>query len=327
MSFGWPRLVRVALALAWLAPAACDRGVAEPPAGAADAGAAPPASGLLHLDETSVARAGLELVAAAPASVEPEVDAYGRVLDSAPLGEAVAMRAAARGAQEAAARELRRVELLAGDRQNASARDLEAARAAEARARADGDVAEARVAALWGPARDSAGDLQELARQLARREVGLLRIDVPGGGARPAPEQGAHFRAYPDEGRELAVRLLGPAPDSDPMLPGWSFLFLVTDAPPPVGAPVHGRVRAEGTARSGVRVPETSVLRDGGRLLVFVERGARSFERRSVAAEARSDGTWFVSSGLAAGERVVAAGAQQLLSTEILSASGAEEDD
>jgi hypothetical protein len=74
-------------------------------------------------------------------------------------------------------------------------------------------------------------------------------------------------------------------------------------------------------------VPANALLREGGRLFVFVERGRGTFERRPVAAQAQADGTWFVSAGLAGGERVVAAGAQELLSTEFLSASGPEAGD
>jgi hypothetical protein len=323
-----PPATRGALLLALLLGLGCDATQPEAPAQPiADTSGSSAAEALVRLDDESLRRAGVELVAAAPYRFVPEVEAYGRVLDPALAGEAVANREAALAAFETAQRELARVEGLARDAENASAREVEAARAAEARARADLEMAHARVAATLGTALEGVPDLSSLARKLGRREAALIRIDVPGGGIRPRPQEGAHLVAYPDRGGELASRFLGPAPDTDPNLPGWGFLFLVGEDPPPVGTPVRGRLRAAGEPQAGVRVPAAALVRHAGRLFVFVERGAGAFERRAVVAGALPDGGWFVSEGLGEGERVVASGAQALLSAGVLADSGSEESD
>lgn len=312
----WP----LAIALAFLGCRA--RSVepdAEPHAAAASEGSAL----VLHLDADALPRVGVRLAAAEAGRLAPEVLAYGRVLDPAPANDAIASLAAARAAADAASRELARVEGLARGRQNASAREVEAARAAAARARADRDLADYRVDAVLGAARAELGDLSELARGLGRRRVALVRVDVSGGEERARPELGAHLTTAPQAGAELDARFLGPAPDVDPRRPGRGFLFLVTGAPPP-GSPVRARLAAGGDELAGVRVPESALLRGDGRLYVFVALGEGRFERRAVTALPLPNGGAFATRGLAAGESVVVAGAQQLLSAQRLAAAGAE---
>jgi hypothetical protein len=277
---------------------------------------------VIQLDESELARAGLEIEAAEASDFAPEVVAYGRVLDPAPASEALANLTSARAAFETSRRELARVEGLARDRENASAREVEVARAAAARARADRDLAEYRVDAVLGAARSEIGDPVELGRCLGQRRAALVRIDVPGGDGPPDPAHGAHLAAYPETGEALDARFLGAAPDIDPQLPGWSFLFLVTDRGPPPGTLVRARLAARGAVVSGVRVPGGAVLRSEGRLYVFVSRGGGRFERREVGARLLDDGTAFISDGVAAGEPLVVAGAQELLSAQRLAAAG-----
>jgi hypothetical protein len=302
----------------------CNRGAPADAAAERTAAARPggDASPLLELDSAALQRAGIQIVDAAPARFEPEALAFGRVLDPAPVIEAVAAREASLSASSAAQRELQRSEQLARDRQNASAREVEASRASAARARADLQVAEARLAALLPPALARESDLTDLSQQLGRHAAVLIRVDVPRSAGLPQPERGAHLVAYPDLAHELEARLLGPVPAVNPALPGWSFLFLVESAPPPVGAPVRARLRMAGDALDGVSVPSSAVIQYAGRFVVFVAHQGSKFERRPVVARAQSEARWFVSEGLTAGEPIVSAGAQQLLSAQILQARG-----
>jgi len=278
----------------------------------------------LHLSPESVRHAGIRLARVTPSTLAPEVQAYGRVLEGAPVGEAVVRWRAAKAASRAAESELARVRTLAKGDQNASRRQLEAARASNARARADRERAEARVIALLGPSLAKDPHLVVLAHEIAQREAALVRVDVPGGGPRPDPARGAHLRAYPERRRELRARYVGPAPDVDPSLPGIGFLFIVEKDPPPVGTPVSARLRVRGEPKRGVDVPAEALVRGVGGLFVFVAGGPGDFERRRVEAQARDRGRWFVDDGLAAGEQIVVSGAQEILSAERLGAEGGE---
>lgn len=273
----------------------------------------------VQLDDEAVRRAGIELATVSSQTLEPEVEAYGRVLDPTPVGDAVANVEAARSAAEAADRELRRVEALARDGENASVREVEAARSLTARARADLAMAESRLVGIVGPALARSPELSSLADRLVHREAALVRIDVPGSAARPVPEQGAHLAAYPARDVELASRLLGPTPSSAPLIPGWGFLFLLSDTAPPVGTPVRARLRSTGQRLDGVSVPAEAALWHDGRLFVFVAQGRGGFRRRGVTAHLLSDGSWLVTEGLKVGDRVVVSGAEELLSADLLS--------
>jgi hypothetical protein len=88
---------------------------------------------------------------------------------------------------------------------------------------------------------------------------------------------------------------------------------------------VVGWLRVPGAARRGVVVPRSALVHHEGEVFVYVERAPDRFERRRVVLEGPEGDGWFVSSGVAAGDRVVVTGAQQLLSSELL--TGGESED
>jgi multidrug efflux pump subunit AcrA (membrane-fusion protein) len=62
-------------------------------------------------------------------------------------------------------------------------------------------------------------------------------------------------------------------------------------------------------ARRGVTLPETALVDDGGRPVVFVQTGGESFARRPVEVGGRQAGMVEIASGVKPGERVVTRGA------------------
>jgi multidrug efflux pump subunit AcrA (membrane-fusion protein) len=56
-------------------------------------------------------------------------------------------------------------------------------------------------------------------------------------------------------------------------------------------------------------VPESALVDDGGRPVVFVQTGGESFERRPVTLGERQGGNVQITAGIASGERVVTRGA------------------
>lgn len=65
----------------------------------------------------------------------------------------------------------------------------------------------------------------------------------------------------------------------------------------------------QSTASEGPSVPESALVDDGGRPVVFVQTGGESFERRPVTLGERQGGNVQITAGIASGERVVTRGA------------------
>jgi hypothetical protein len=144
---------------------------------------------------------------------------------------------------------------------------------------------------------------------------------VPGDEHVPAPERGVTLTTYPPSEPRLEARYAGRAAIVDPTLPGYALLFLAKGNGPTAGTVVVADCPTAEPPRSGVTIPGTALVYDAGSPFVFVDRGTGAFEQRAVEGVAvidRADDSLFVSKGLAKGERVVAVGAQQLLSTELL---------
>src|SRR5207344_1752118 len=95
---------------------------------------------VVKLEKDGRQHAGLQTVPLAAAALSPEVKAYGRVLDPAPLAAQVLAIATARVAAEASVREFQRLKLLHEQDQNISTRSLETA---ETNAKRDQLAAEA----------------------------------------------------------------------------------------------------------------------------------------------------------------------------------------
>jgi cobalt-zinc-cadmium efflux system membrane fusion protein len=67
-----------------------------------------------------------------------------------------------------------------------------------------------------------------------------------------------------------------------------------------------------GVAREVLAVPETALLRDAGRWVAYVQLEGEAFERRLIEPGERAGGWVEIVGGLAAGDRVVTAGAYQV---------------
>lgn len=312
----------VGLALAWgLAregkPAAGE--AAEPPQAESASGVrrGPHGEVWVHLDPEARRLAGIEVAPAVALELPLERKAYGRVLDPTPLASLLFQVEAARTGQEAARREAQRVKGLYQADENASARDLEAAQVALAGADSTLRTARAQLATSWGSALAARSDLAALVRSLVEGQRALVRVDVPPGGAPPkADGAGARLVAFGAEA-PLASQFLGEAPQTDPLLQGHGLLFLVEHDAPAPGTAVVAWLPVAGPPRRGVDVPRAAVLRHQGGIFVYVERKPGTFERRALELVRPSENGWLATGPLAAGDKVVVAGAEMLLSSEL----------
>ena len=72
-------------------------------------------------------------------------------------------------------------------------------------------------------------------------------------------------------------------------------------------------------------VPSAAVVRHAGRAFLYVQTSDETFARQEVRLDRPTADGWFVAGGLAAGQRVVVSGAQQLLSVELAGSTAPED--
>src|SRR5262249_44633315 len=277
----------------------------------------------IRLDATTRERIGLQVTPLAAVDRPAVVRGFGRLLEPSALAAPVDEREAARSAFDAADREYRRVQTLQRGNYNASQRDLEAARATFERDRATFRAAEARLVSVWGGEAREHRDLSLLVQSLVAREAAVARIDLPLGTALSGRPTTARVAALVDaDAAPVEATILGAAPDTDPTTQGRGFLLLVERPPWPPGTALTGWLAVPGSSQAGVDVPSAAVLRHAGRGFVYGPTAHRTLLRPAGRLDRPTGDGWFVAGGVAAGERVVVTGAQQLLSAELAGSTG-----
>jgi len=323
------------LGLVVLAAVSCGGGADEGDEEEEKPASAPPrvvvegGESIVTLDADTLARAGVTIEPLQATSHQAEVTAFGSVLDLTGLAESGGARATAsarleraQAALTAARSEYERTRNLHADEVAASQKALEAASAALHADEAESRGAEAELAALEADARQRwgeviagwlAGGSPRLAA-LLRQEERLVQLTLPVGTALPAAPATATLGA--GDGTKVAGRLVSPAPRTDARMQGASWFYTVpADSSPLPGAALTATLDV-GTPSPGVIVPGAAVVWWQGKAWVYVERASGRFARRAISTDIPVEGGWFVSTGLAAGERAVVRGAQTLLSEE-----------
>ena len=113
--------------------------------------------------------------------------------------------------------------------------------------------------------------------------------------------------AFPDQILSGRVARIGDVLDAQTRT-----LKVHVELPNPVGRfrpEMYGSIRHSGPTRRTLVVPDTALLQEYGRSIVFVERGPGQFERREVTTGVRTGSVVAISEGLAPAERVVVDGA------------------
>jgi hypothetical protein len=141
----------------------------------------------------------------------------------------------------------------------------------------------------------------------------------PSGSAPPA-----RLRVGPaSAGARVTARLVGPAPDADPVTRRPAYLYRAERAWPGAtpGTPVVAYAEAptsgaRDSGATGAYVPNAAVVQWEGLAWAYRAHGADRFERVRVMTDHPAPGGWVVSGPLAAGDSVVVRGAEELLSEE-----------
>jgi hypothetical protein len=261
---------------------------------------------------------GLQTAALAPSQLNPDIKAYGRVLDTSPLASLVADLTSANAAGAASQAELDRLKTLTAQN-NASARSLQAAEAAAARDQSQAEGIRLKLIGTWGSTIAQRQDLATFVRSLGSLESALVQLNLSPDHALTQPPASARIVMLSNETRLLEAQSLGPAPAVDPQAQGQGFLFLVSPNPMRLtpGAAVTGFIDGPGEKQSGVTVPAQALVRYNGTAWVYLQIGDETFQRTEAKLERPLADGWFVREGLKPEAKVVITGAQQLLSEEL----------
>ena len=131
---------------------------------------------IITLDAETQKRIALSVEPAKPATIQPELKGYGRVLDPAPLAALVGEGESAQAALAASQKEFERLRLL-NEQKSASDRALQAAEAAARHDQILLAAARARLVSAWGNTIAEQSDLPALVLSLASLRRALVRVD------------------------------------------------------------------------------------------------------------------------------------------------------
>lgn len=267
---------------------------------------------------------GLQVGALELAKLNPELRAYGHVLDPSGLASLTGELLTAQAAQRASEAELKRTKTLAAQN-NASEKAVQAAEAAAAHDQAQLQSVRLRLLSSWGTSLAQRSDLPDLVQALGSLSTALVELELPAAEALSGMPTAARLYTLNDETNAIEAQLLGPAPSVDPQMQGHGFLLQVTpNAGLVPGAALTGYLSLPGEPRSGVLLPRSAVVRFDGSTWVYLQVSDDTFKRESVSLETPLAGGWFLR-GLQPKDKVVTVGAQQLLSEELKGQGGGAE--
>lgn len=123
----------------------------------------------------------------------------------------------------------------------------------------------------------------------------------------------------PAQGQIVSARLVSRLPRLDPRIQAPSFLYVTRSNPNLVPGMSLVLLLPSGTPVQGVVIPRDAIVWWNGRAWAYVQTAAGQFVRREVSTEMPVANGWFTAKVFSPGEKVVVAGAQQLLSEEFRS--------
>jgi hypothetical protein len=143
----------------------------------------------------------------------------------------------------------------------------------------------------------------------------LVRVTWTGHGSPPAKLS----LALDERSPRSSARLVGPAPEADPVVRRATYLYRTEHAwvGATPGAAVIAFAAAPGdTSAAGALVPDGAVVQWEGLAWAYRRRAPGQFERVRIETRAPAPGGWVVGAPLAPGDSVVVRGAEELLSEE-----------
>ncbi len=250
-----------------------------------------------------------------------EIEAYGFVLDPAPLSKLNADLTSAQAALDSSSAQYRRTKRLYAEQKNASLRDLQSAEATYLSDKARLEALEQQLRDDWGGqlARIDSRARGKLISALIDRRQAIARVTAPIGEALDSSPGGAEVFVLGREQQPLHAGVLYEAPAINPQMQGQAFLLLIgtQDFPIRPGTALSAVLPTSAKSQQGVMVPRAAVVRYAGKQWVYCELSGDRFARREIVPAQLTAEGYFVTQDLAPGTRIVVAGAQTLLSEEL----------
>ena len=295
---------------------------------------------VIHLSAEGQSQAGIETASLKSARERKQLAAPAVALDVQSLVKLASSYATAQAHLQTAENNLKvsrpeydRLKSLYNTQQNVSAKDFQAAegafqndQAGVAAARQDVAYQMAALRQTWGDTIATwAADNSPALNRILNREDVLVQVTLPADGPATAP---AELSLELPNQRRVAAKLVSRFPEVDPRIQGPGFLYVTKRQgalAPGLNLVAH---IAEGPRLSGVIIPRSAVVWLNGEPWIYVQTGSHEFTRFAVSTDHPNAGGFFVSKGIAPGDRVVRAGAQMLLSAEFhtQTQSGGESD-
>jgi hypothetical protein len=274
----------------------------------------------ITVEPTAQMRFGVLVTTLREATAPKGVSTTARVLDPGRLLQLDSDLAAAAASFSASRAEALRTRKLYTEDRTASARAVEAASAQEQADLQKVNAARRQLALEWGGGIIglTAHHRSELLSDLTRGRAQLARVEIPTGLAIPGFGAGIELRGN-SESEVYSGSVLGILPTADPRLQTRGVLVELKGeaAKLPIGQMLSAQAPSASDAPvSGVMLPRSALVRRGSRVWVYVQTSPNTFVRREVHDYHPISGGWFVSSGFAPGDRVVASGAAALLGIE-----------
>jgi len=206
--------------------------------------------------------------------VQPiETEAYGFILDPAPLSKLTSDLLSAQAALGPADAQYRRTSRLYAEQKNASLRDLQAAHASYVTDKSQLQALEQQLRNDWGEevAQMDAGGRSKLVSALVDRREAIARVTAPIGKQLDDAPRTAQIIVLGHEQQPLNARAVYTAPTVVPTFQGQTFLVLIvtTDFPLRPGTAVSARLPIPNTYQRGVIVPRSAVVRYAGNEWVY----------------------------------------------------------
>jgi hypothetical protein len=281
----------------------------------------------ISLGADEVKNLGIAVVPARPATWRRQITGYGVVtaLDAVAQADSDFRTASAAAAQSAAAAARAR-SLATGEEAAVSREVVEAAQSKAAADRAALELARRKADSAFGlhaPWRGP-GARDAIMARLASGKTVLVRVTFPLGALGSGVPQSLSVRR-PGSTQSWAASTIWEAP-ADPALPGRGFYVLVDGSDLAQNEHVVAAVPT-GPMETGVTVPAAALVIGQGESWVYTEKSAGHFLRIPVDTGKPLGEGYFVpgTGGLAAGEKVVTAGAGLLLSRELNPGGGGED--
>ncbi|HEY6922037.1 MAG TPA: hypothetical protein VI653_01115 [Steroidobacteraceae bacterium] len=283
---------------------------------------AAPAAGprAITLEPAAQMRFGVLVTTLRGATAPRGVATTARVLDPSRLLELDGELSSAAATFAASRAEAVRTRKLYVEDRTASARAVGAASAQEQADLQKVNAARRQLALEWGGgiADLTAHNRSELLTELSHGRAALARVEVPASVALPAVGTAVELRGN-SESEVFAGRALGSLPTADPGMQTRGVLVEVKGdaARLPIGQMLSAQVPVANDAPvAGVILPRSALLRRHSGVWVYVQTAPNTFVRREVHDYHPVAAGWFVASGFAEGDRVVAGGAPALLGIE-----------